>query len=103
MEALDEFIAACEAGASLHERVLDARSPRLGPARGATRPVPSQIIERAVELARVQGDPRELASSLRSAPTTHADRGELERARALADEAILIIRETGHARGASGG
>jgi tetratricopeptide (TPR) repeat protein len=99
IEALDEFIAACEAGAS-HTNESSMRGLR-GSVRRARGDAAGAVADhrRAVELARVQGHPGELASSLMICATTHADRGELERARALADEAIPIIRETGHARG----
>ena len=98
MEALDEFIAACEAGAS-HTNESSMRGLR-GSVRRARgdEAEPSQIIEgpssSRASRATCASSPR--LDDLRH---THADRGELERARALADEAIPIIRETGHARG----
>jgi predicted ATPase/class 3 adenylate cyclase len=99
IEALDEFIAACEAGAP-HTNESSMRGLRgsLRRARGDTAGAMADH-RRAVELARVQGHQVELASSLTICAATYADGGELEAARALIDEAIPIIRETGNARG----
>ena len=99
MEALDEFIAACEAGAShtnessmrgLRGSVRRARGDEAGAVADHRRPSSSRA-SRATQASRLVVD--DLRHHARGS------RGKLERARALADEAIPIIRETGHARG----
>ncbi len=101
LQALDEFIAACEAGAP-HTNEPSMRGLR-GTIRRARGDATGALADhrRAVELARVGDDRVDLAATLLLCAATHADRGELEAARALVDEALPIIRDTGG--GARGG
>jgi class 3 adenylate cyclase/tetratricopeptide (TPR) repeat protein len=93
--ALDEFIAACEAGAA-HALEPDMRGLR-GTLRRARGDVAGARLDhaRAVELARSDGGSSHLIPSLLGSAAFHAERGELAEARALVAEALPLMRKTG--------
>ncbi len=93
--AADEFIAACEAGAT-HANEPDMRSLR-GAMRRARGDAAGARLDyaRAVELARVDGGSVHLVPALIAAAAMHAERDEAAEARALVAEALPIIQETG--------
>jgi class 3 adenylate cyclase/tetratricopeptide (TPR) repeat protein len=99
LEGLDEFIAACEAGAS------HANEPGTRVLRGSIRRARGDLVgalsdhRRAVELARRKGGPFVLGEALSACAATLADRGELVEGRRLVDDLVQNIRETGFAPG----
>jgi class 3 adenylate cyclase/tetratricopeptide (TPR) repeat protein len=97
LPALNEFIAACEAGAP-HANEPDMRTLRgsIRRARGESSGARTDHL-RAVELARA-GDRGHLMASLFGCAAMHAESGELREARALLAEAVSIVRETGKVR-----
>ncbi len=95
----DAFIAACEAGARhTNEYAMRGLRGSLRLARGDADGALADHL-RGLELARVVGEAFELIYALATCAVTRAARGELGEARALADEAIPMIRETSIARG----
>ena len=92
--ALDDFIAACEAGAA-HANEPDMRGLR-GTLRRARGDVAGARLDhaRAVELARVDGGSSSVIAALIGSAAMHAEQGELDAARALVAEALPIMRKT---------
>jgi class 3 adenylate cyclase/tetratricopeptide (TPR) repeat protein len=99
LRALDEFIAACEAGAS-HANEASMRGLR-GTIRLVRGDADGALSDHrlGLEIARRQDDPLNLSEALGVCAATLADRGDLEGARSLVDELIPTIRRTGFARG----
>ena len=99
LQGADAFIAECEAG-SPHTNELGMRLVR-GSIRRARGDADGALADHlhAVALARETADPLDLVLALLTCAASHAERGKLDEARALVDEAIPIIRETGLARG----
>jgi class 3 adenylate cyclase/tetratricopeptide (TPR) repeat protein len=95
---VNEFISACEAGAP-HAMEVGMRAIR-GSIRLARGDADGALADnlRGLELARVVDSPVEIASALGMCAVAHACRGELDEARALADEMTPMMRETGAAR-----
>ena len=93
--AVDEFIAACEAGAA-HANESDMRGLRgaIRRARGDT--AGSRLdYARAVELARASPGSTRLIAALIASAAMHAERNELAAARVFVTEALPIMRDTG--------
>ena len=92
--ALNEFIAACEAGAA-HTNEPDMRGLR-GTLRRARGDVAGARLDhaRAVELARADGGSASMISALIGSAAMHAEQGELDAARGLVAEAIPIMQRT---------
>ncbi|MEX2614441.1 MAG: adenylate/guanylate cyclase domain-containing protein [Gaiellaceae bacterium] len=95
----EDFVAECEAG-SPHTNELGMRLVR-GSIRRARGDADGALADHlhAVALARERAAPLDLVAALLTCAARHAERGELAEARALVDEAIPIVRETGVARG----
>ena len=92
--AVDEFIAACEAGAAhaneTNMRVLRGAIRRArGDAAGAR-----ADHARSVELARVDGGSANVITALIASAAMHAEQDELDEARALVAEALPIMQRT---------
>ena len=94
LQALDEFIAACEAGAP-HANEPPMRALR-GSIRRARGDQDGALADhrRAVELGRKVDDAHGLGDALAACAATLADRGELTEARRLVDETITCIRRS---------
>jgi class 3 adenylate cyclase/tetratricopeptide (TPR) repeat protein len=92
--AADEFIAACERGAT-HANEPDMRALR-GALRRARGDVAGARLDhaRAVELARVDGGSTHVITALVAAAAMHAEQDELDEARALIAEALPIMQKT---------
>ena len=92
--ALNEFIAACEAGAA-HAMEPDMRMLR-GQLRRARGDVAGARLDhaRALELARVDGGSSHMIAALIAAAAMHAEQDELDEARALISEALPVMQKT---------
>ena len=100
-EALDEFIAACEAGAShANEAAMRGIRGTIRRARGDPGGALSDH-RHAVEIARKRGDFHSLSEAFSACATTLVERGDLDEARSLVDDLIQTIRQTGFAPGVS--
>jgi len=99
LRALDEFIAACEAGA------VHTNEPAMRALRGSIRRERGDHVgalsdhRRGVEIGRKKDDDQSLTEALTACAATLADRGEVTEARRLVDEAILCMRRSGFAGG----
>ena len=98
LQRADEFIAACEAGQP-HTNDFAMRIVR-GDIRLARGDPDGALADhlRSLELARAAEEPGDLIPALAVCAATRVWRGELDEARALADEVIPMVRETGIAR-----
>jgi len=99
LEGADAFITECETG-SPHTNEWNARVAR-GAIREARGELDGALADhlRGVEVAREVQSPVYLSETLASSITTHAMRGEDERARVLLDELVPLVREHGMASG----
>jgi class 3 adenylate cyclase/tetratricopeptide (TPR) repeat protein len=99
LNALDEFLAACEAGAT------HTNEPAMRALRGSIRRGRGDLVgalsdhRRGVELGRKNDDGQGLIETAAACAATLADRGEMTEARSLVDVAITCIRRSGFAGG----